>query len=80
MERSTTRVTEEIERVLNHVGLNPNGELSARTNLNCYFYTSYVVGVNVETAKLALRAAFLGRPVSFEVDRDTLIVIQPDRW
>lgn len=81
MERSAKQVTEEIERVLNHVGLNPDDTLDVRTNLWGYHYTSYVKGVDHALARLALTAAFLGRPTArFELDRDTLIVIQPDRW
>lgn len=75
------RVTNEIMRILNHSGLNPDDELDVHTATSCCLHVSIVKGVDVAKARLALGVHMTGRDVQLRTinNTNTLVVIQPER-
>lgn len=78
--RDAERVSREIERILDHAGLNPNETLGVTTSYLSYVFITQITGVDLELARAALTTHLEGRPVESLVrNGNTLVLTQHDR-
>lgn len=73
--RGHGEVQNELRRIFNHVGLNPNDTLELSTTYRGYEFTTTVRGVNLHLARAALTTFLMDRRGATAVILDDALVV-----